>query len=115
MASTTQGEAWTVYGSNFSNNSYLQDLGYDHVTTNTASAQPLTLYDYYYFIYTGPAWNNGNSTCGDCNVLLAAFGGFTPGTDLSTPLPGALPLFATGLGALGLVAWRRKRKTAAAA
>jgi len=27
-----------------------------------------------------------------------------------TPLPGALPLFATGLGALGLLGWRRKRK-----
>ena len=26
------------------------------------------------------------------------------------PLPGALPLFATGIGALGLVAYRRKRK-----
>src|SRR5262249_8899850 len=26
------------------------------------------------------------------------------------PLPPALPLFATGLGALGLLAWRRKRK-----
>ena len=31
-----------------------------------------------------------------------------------TPLPGALPLFATGLGALGLLGWRRKRKKAAA-
>ena len=30
-----------------------------------------------------------------------------------TPLPGALPLFATGLGALGLLGWRRKRKAAA--
>ena len=28
------------------------------------------------------------------------------------PLPGTLPLFATGLGALGLLGWRRK-KTAA--
>jgi hypothetical protein len=26
------------------------------------------------------------------------------------PLPGALPLFATGLGALALLGWRRKRK-----
>jgi hypothetical protein len=29
------------------------------------------------------------------------------------PLPGALPLFATGLGALALLGWRRKRKLAA--
>jgi hypothetical protein len=32
----------------------------------------------------------------------------------ATPLPAALPLFATGLGALGLLGWRRKRKNAAA-
>jgi hypothetical protein len=32
-----------------------------------------------------------------------------------TPLPAALPLFATGLGALGLLGWRRKRKAAAIA
>ena len=30
-----------------------------------------------------------------------------------TPLPAALPLFATGLGALGLLGWRRKRKAQA--
>jgi len=35
-----------------------------------------------------------------------------PGT---TPLPAALPLFATGLGALGLLGWRRKKKAAALA
>lgn len=32
-----------------------------------------------------------------------------------TPLPAALPLFATGLVALGLLGWRRKRKAAAMA
>ena len=31
-----------------------------------------------------------------------------------TPLPAALPLFASGLGALGLLGWRRKRKASAA-
>ncbi len=33
----------------------------------------------------------------------------------ATPLPAALPLFATGLGAMGLLGWRRKRKAAAIA
>jgi len=32
----------------------------------------------------------------------------------TTPIPAALPLFATGLGALGLLSWRRKRNKAAA-
>jgi hypothetical protein len=32
-----------------------------------------------------------------------------------TPLPAALPLFATGLGAMGFVGWRRKRKAQAVA
>lgn len=33
----------------------------------------------------------------------------------STPLPAALPLFASGLGAMGLLGWRRKRKNATVA
>jgi hypothetical protein len=33
----------------------------------------------------------------------------------ATPLPAALPLFATGLGGLGLLGWRRKRKALAVA
>ena len=36
------------------------------------------------------------------------------GTSVATPLPAALPLFASGLGALGLLGWRRKRKAQAA-
>lgn len=32
-----------------------------------------------------------------------------------TPIPAALPLFASGLGAIGLLGWRRKRKAAALA
>jgi len=33
----------------------------------------------------------------------------------ATPIPATLPLFATGLGALGLLGWRRKRKATLAA
>jgi hypothetical protein len=33
---------------------------------------------------------------------------------LATPVPAALPLFATGLAGLGLLGWRRKRKAQAA-
>jgi hypothetical protein len=31
---------------------------------------------------------------------------------LNNPLPGALPLFATGLAGLGLLGWRRKKAAA---
>jgi hypothetical protein len=39
----------------------------------------------------------------------------TSSTGSAVPLPAALPLFATGLGALGLLGWRRKKKAAALA
>jgi hypothetical protein len=66
------------------------------------------------------------------NTTLALLG-LTPGTSYTwtwnptaddsfvinvispTPLPAALPLFATGLGAMGLLGWRRKRKALAVA
>jgi hypothetical protein len=37
------------------------------------------------------------------------------GTITPVPLPAALPLFASALGALGFAAWRKKRKAALAA
>ena len=43
--------------------------------------------------------------------LPTAFDSPTP----TTPLPAALPLFATALGGLGLLGWRRKRKAQAVA
>jgi hypothetical protein len=49
--------------------------------------------------------NEGDSTDPDGQVL------FTPA---ATPLPGAMPLFATGLGLVGMFGWRRKRKNASA-
>ena len=43
-------------------------------------------------------------------VQTADYGSWTEVQVDPTPLPAALPLFATGLGALGLFGWRRKRK-----
>jgi hypothetical protein len=42
-------------------------------------------------------------------------GEFVTSQAAATPLPGTLPLFAGGLGALGLLGWRRKKKAAALA
>jgi hypothetical protein len=48
----------------------------------------------------------GSYSGGNCTITGMV------GTSLAqTPLPAALPLFAGGLGALGLFGWRRKRKT----
>jgi hypothetical protein len=41
--------------------------------------------------------------------------GWTEAAPSATPLPAALPLFASGLGALGFARWRRKRKVVLAA
>ena len=41
------------------------------------------------------------------------FSGMLTAEVAATPLPAALPLFAGGLGALGLLGWRGKRKAAA--
>ena len=50
------------------------------------------------------------------NIHTTNFGGGEiRGFLAETPLPAALPLFATGLGALGLLGWRRKRKAQRAA
>jgi len=47
---------------------------------------------------------------------VSVFGEFTSGGGGvgggAVPLPAALPLFATGLGVLGLIGWRRKKKAA---
>jgi hypothetical protein len=44
----------------------------------------------------------------DCSSLLSNLSIVTPAAE--TPLPAALPLFATGLGVAGLLARRRKQK-----
>jgi hypothetical protein len=67
----------------------------------------------------------GNGTTDDIlNWIYVGSNGYSPpdvaytnaegGYAQITPIPAALPLFATGLGAMGLFGWRRKRKIAAA-
>ncbi len=53
---------------------------------------------------------------GDLTYLSGSYKGTITAGDppRATPLPAALPLFATGIGAIGLLGWRRKRKSATA-
>jgi hypothetical protein len=53
--------------------------------------------------YWRNALNFGPNNCRDCGAYQMQIGS-------EVPLPAALPLFATGLGVLGLLGWRRKRK-----
>jgi hypothetical protein len=55
--------------------------------------------------YVSGAW--------DGNLLVGASDG-NPATVPGVPLPAALPLFASGLGILSLLCWRRKRTAGAA-
>jgi hypothetical protein len=60
---------------------------------------------------------NGSTIASDSQLTFEATSPI--GTDFSgsldiVPLPAAFPLFATGLGAMGLFGWRTKRKNAAA-
>jgi uncharacterized protein (TIGR03118 family) len=50
-------------------------------------------------------------TVPDFNTVGGLFGEIQPLPE--TPLPAALPLFASGIGVLGLLGWRKKRKQAA--
>ena len=59
-------------------------------------------------------WADNGSPYAYADFSTAVNGG--PSGDVaSTPLPGTLPLLASGLGALGLFGWRRKRQAVASA
>src|SRR5262245_29547651 len=76
---------------------------------------------------SSPVFNPGGTVMSAAGVLVAALlngqtylnvhtqnfiGGEIRGFLAPVPPPAALPLFASGLGALGLLGWRRKRKAA---
>jgi hypothetical protein len=110
MGSSTNGEGWDVYGSTAANTGLVALFtdGTDQGTTHFLS----DAYKFFYFTYDGGVVQSGQ---GD-NVLLTSFAGDSTGGGGSnpTPLPAALPLFAGGLGVMGLLARRRKRKNTAA-
>ena len=113
MNSTTNGEGWDVYGSDgdATGGSVALTLLWSDGTDNGANWYSLSGYNYYYFTYDGATVASGQ---GD-NVLLNSIQGETRSAAVSpTPLPPALPLFASGMAAMGLLGWRKKRKKTAA-
>jgi len=52
--------------------------------------------------------------CNNYSCQLSSSQGSLTTGPVTTPLPAALPLFSTGLGAMALLGWRRKRKNASA-
>jgi len=65
---------------------------------------------------TTPTYNQLGYLTADGNFFYGTIsdGSVTVTPVAATPLPAAFPLFGTGLGAMGLLGWRRKRKNAAA-
>ncbi len=59
------------------------------------------------YIFVDPSFAGANNY----SIIVSDGVGNAPAT---TPLPAAFPLFATGLGTLGLLGWRRKRKNSLA-
>lgn len=69
-----------------------------------------------YALSAGNVLYDFNTSTGALNSAVdlgTGFGALALPTPPETPLPAALPLFATGLGAIGLVGWRRRRKSVA--
>ena len=58
--------------------------------------------------------NSGAGPDNDYDDMVVKIEALVSGNSSTTPIPAALPLFASGLGALGLLSWRRKRKNAVA-
>ncbi len=74
------------------------------------------------FLQSATGCNASDPASSGCAVVFASTApsgnsgsiGFTPASETSaTPLPAALPLFASGGGLLGFLGWRRRRKNAA--
>ena len=125
-----------VTGGTTYNFSFLYNGGSD-LASGAQIAYIIALTDSLTIIQSGAVFTNGHDfqrdpwatfstsftpTSDDVTLFLvgAGFGGtFIDAVSVTTPsvpdvpLPAALPLFATGLGALGLLGWRRKRKAGA--
>src|SRR5262249_42887655 len=71
-----------------------------------------TVPPFFLFVFQNPLADGGSDPVTFIKDLISEeFTDSVTGSAVAaTPLPAALPLFATGLGAMGLIGWRRKRK-----
>jgi hypothetical protein len=94
------------------------------IAPNPTVADPLLLVpdSDFHIKFSWDAVDNIKDNDVDFGLWEARFGVTSPTGNLlitanlrvnDTPLPAALPLFATGIGGLGLLGWRRKRKARA--
>ena len=105
-SSTTVNEGWQIYGSNTLGTLGALITGWSCTFTGSNNCETDTTFTIGSNIFK---YYGVTSTGGD--VLLAKFDAAVN----PVPLPGALPLFASGLAGLGLLRWRRKRKGAVTA
>jgi hypothetical protein len=101
LGSTTDGETYTVWGSSTSATSGYTQLIANGISDNTFINLSL-LCPTCRFFYFGIGSNDPSG-----NVLLEEITAVS-----AVPLPGALPLFVSGLVGLGLLGWRRKKAAA---
>jgi hypothetical protein len=92
-------------------NVYLAN-NYQNLTNDVGPGQSSSLF-FFTELASTPTIDIVNSSGSTYAITGNAFSPI-PAPPIVTPLPAALPLFATGLGALGLLGWRRKRKALAA-
>ncbi len=98
-------DVFTIAGVSISPNSFSVFGGEITAASLTASAIS------FLFILSSPTGENLlENTFTDAEIQYESIT-FTP-VGAATPIPAAAPLFATGLGAMGLLGWRRKRKAA---
>jgi hypothetical protein len=109
MGSTTQKEAWDVFGSNSTGKgaklTELYKAGHDEGITHTL-ATGYKYYDFFYDSSLGTESGQGN------NVLLATFSGNNNSRTSSAPEPSTWAMMILGFAGLGVMAYRRKSKPA---
>ena len=92
-----------------------ETVGTDILDTSSAAFASYALSTSIGPITGSSAISTGASFPTSVGTLTLSSAGDATFTAVVTPLPAALPLFVTGLGALGLLGWRRKKKAAALA